>query len=341
MADSSGSQQGPQSGDGRSKEQAATGSRKQRTISNMFAKLKWALTPTKQNSGARGDLASGGAAATGETAKSPPRARQRLDFSRESGVARAKKPASYDAVETWLQLFPWLVILNHTKDRTEQARAHCSLCKKHNKSGQYTSADGAVVHDQHDLKRHHTTGTHKAAALREQGQRDWQQSFSNMKQRSAQRFLDIVPVMLVTVAWMIGNAAPMSQFAQQLLLFRALGFIDLEHKFNHSRYVLKALHALSEALMAVQLLQLKASPFFTLLFDLSSDVGNEEHMLVYVRSVTTSMLTVTHFLCCVRVLGKTGEQLAATVLQVHNLFNRRTGKYRLWERFAHKFGLKK
>jgi len=110
---------------------------------------------------------------------------------------------------------------------------------------------------------------------------------------------------------------PLCKFYQLLLLFKVLGYMNIEHKYNHNRYVLSALHALSEAFMVQLLVDIRRSPFFTLLFDLSSDVSTEEHMLVYVRYLhANTFVHATTYLCCVRVMGKTGEQLAATVMQV-------------------------
>lgn len=68
----------------------------------------------------------------------------------------------------------------------------------------------------------------------------------------------------------------------------------------------------------VQLLgDVTASCYFTMMFDLSSDISNEEHLLLYIRYFQPgSMLSVTRFLCCVRVVSKTGEVLAHTILTI-------------------------
>lgn len=116
---------------------------------------------------------------------------------------------------------------------------------------------------------------------------------------------------------MMGNNSAVCMPGEAWVLFKACGFMSVEKKYNHSRYVWAALHALSEALMSQLLIDVMKSPYFSLQFDLSSTVSCEEHLLCYVRYIDVQTMAVcVRFLCCVRVVGKTGAVIAETVTHI-------------------------
>lgn len=230
-------------------------------------------------------------------------------------------PVKEDTVNKWLSIFSWLFILNLGKRQDgEHPRGVCNLCKAAVKDRVikpvkgWTDPSGATLFDGNACLTHAMSNGHQRAVDHASNRQDQQRSWNNMASAAAKRVSELGIICVITAAWMLGNNIPIHKFAQLLLLYKAHGFVALDCKYNHSRYVWAAMRALSEAIMASMLAVVVSSPVFALLFDLSSDVGNEEHMLVYIRCVNTvTLMPVTMFLCCVRVMGKRGVDMAQTV----------------------------
>lgn len=231
-----------------------------------------------------------------------------------AGKKKEKVPVKEDTVNKWLSIFSWLFILNLGKRQDgEHPRGVCNLCKAAVKDRVikpvkgWTDPSGATLFDGNACLTHAMSNGHQRAVDHASNRQDQQRSWNSMASAAAKRVSELGIICVITAAWMLGNNIPIHKFAQLLLLYKAHGFVALDRKYNHSRYVWAAMRALSEAIMASMLAVVVSSPVFALLFDLSSDVGNEEHMLVYIRCVNTvTLMPVTMFLCCVRVMGKRG-----------------------------------
>jgi hypothetical protein len=235
------------------------------------------------------------------------------------------QPVREATVNKWQEQFTDLVFLN-IGARTEQdphPRAYCKPCAAAAKAAgkqpaAWTSTTmGATVYDRSTITQHTKSNQHQNVTQAAADQQAARSVFDRLQSAAIKRIGDIITLMLITVVWMLGNNSPVCMLGEAWLLFRALGFISVDHKYNHSRYVWAALHAVSEALMSQLLIDVLKSPFFALMFDLSSTTANEEHMLVYVRYLDVNTLTVcVRFLCCVRVVGKTGALIAETVTRI-------------------------
>jgi hypothetical protein len=205
----------------------------------------------------------------------------------------------------YTQKYPWLKITNTDRDHEhEHAIGACVCCEVHNKKNAW--AQGAVVYDMKSLSQHARSKGHQEVVAAAEMKTSLEQAAATACDRSMRATAGLVPLFLTVVGWLMVVGRPLCSFHPVLVLLSVTGGAVLERKFNHSRYVWRALFSLSEAIMAVLLVQPVASPVFSLLFDLSSDVGSEEHMLLYIRCIDPHTLRVVcKYLCCVRVMGKT------------------------------------
>ena len=88
-------------------------------------------------------------------------------------------------------------------------------------------------------------------------------------------------------------------------------------KYTHRRYFNACLFATSQVILVALLEAIRASPAFSILCDGSTDVGLEDHMLIYVAYIEAGAFfpTVT-YLCTVKIQSGTGESLKDTVMKV-------------------------
>ena len=99
-----------------------------------------------------------------------------------------------------------------------------------------------------------------------------------------------------------------------------------DYSINYSpslhRYFNACLFAISQVLLLAQLEAIRASPAFSILCDGSTDVGLEDHMLIYIAYMQVGTFTPTvSYLTTVQIQSGTGESLSSTVLKVLDLFN--------------------
>jgi hypothetical protein len=102
-----------------------------------------------------------------------------------------------------------------------------------------------------------------------------------------------------------------------LVLFQCYNVVLSEHKLCHHRYTNRLLLALSELFFQLLVIDVRKSPFFGIIIDLSTDGANRENMLVYVTYWNThSMSPVVSYLCCVRLLGKTSGTIFEAIQKI-------------------------
>ncbi|KAJ9517126.1 hypothetical protein QJQ45_009024 [Haematococcus lacustris] len=128
---------------------------------------------------------------------------------------------------------------------------------------------------------------------------------------------------LFMVLW--GHSA--MSFAAHLQFATHSGAPAMPHDFSATRYFNAALYSISQTLLTQQLAAVRASPYFSLLADSSTDVGTEDHLLLYVRYLEpSSFIYHTSFLCAVKVVGATSEHITAVILRVIDTLSLDVGK---------------
>lgn len=96
----------------------------------------------------------------------------------------------------------------------------------------------------------------------------------------------LLPTLLLGALWLVMENMPGSKFPSLIQLLKCLKVIpesDIVPKFTHPRYFWSCLFALSEILLCSQLTAIRASPFFSIMMDSSTDVTSESHVLIYVQ----------------------------------------------------------
>jgi hypothetical protein len=129
---------------------------------------------------------------------------------------------------------------------------------------------------------------------------------------------------LYVALWCIVEAVAGVKFTSLLsLLSTCLGFDCIKHAYTHARYFWTALYSLSDCLFDCQLERVRASPYYSILVDSSTDVAQEDHLLVFVRYLydrvdpkSCSCATITEYLCCVQVKATDAEALSNVILGV-------------------------
>jgi hypothetical protein len=104
---------------------------------------------------------------------------------------------------------------------------------------------------------------------------------------------------------------------QMHLLFKVLDSKLTDSLLNSWKYVTRLTLALSEYFLQLTLAEVKKSPFFGLIIDLSSDRTSRENMLVYIIYFDTdSMCAHISYLCCVRLLEKEGKNVFESLKRI-------------------------
>jgi len=89
----------------------------------------------------------------------------------------------------------------------------------------------------------------------------------------------------------------------------------------------RGLFAISEGILGTQLDAIRASPFFSLLLDSSSDVGGEDHLLFYVQYLCPEDFVVkVEYLCAVRMITGSAPVIFSLIKKVINVLGLRTKK---------------
>ncbi|KAJ9514762.1 hypothetical protein QJQ45_028547 [Haematococcus lacustris] len=128
---------------------------------------------------------------------------------------------------------------------------------------------------------------------------------------------------LFMVLW--GHSA--MSFAAHLQFATHSGALAMPHDFSATHYFNAALYSISQTLLTQQLAAVRGTPYFSLLADSSTDVGIEDHLLLYVRYLEpSSFIYHTSFLCAVKVVGATSEHITAVILRVIDTLSLDVGK---------------
>lgn len=86
---------------------------------------------------------------------------------------------------------------------------------------------------------------------------------------------------------------------------------------THARYFWAAIYAISEALLAAQLIAICKSPYIAIMMDSSTDISKDEHVLVYVQYLDmSSFKVVTQYLCTTAVANKTAKAIYNQLLNI-------------------------
>lgn len=205
------------------------------------------------------------------------------------------------------QLFAWVEWSNYTS-APGNPKAYCKVCMAHNKNKSLFGTDGgegATVQDKNELSAHEKSASHThalAKALYGQGVvGSAEHSLNKMRSAAKAHVQGIIPILLSAALYLIMESIPGMKFASLLILFTSVGVKAIDHKYNHHRYFWSSMYALSEVLLAAQLVAVKSSPFFSILVDGSTDVSTEAHVLIYIRYLEPSTFEfTTGFLCAIQ-----------------------------------------
>ncbi|GIM17379.1 hypothetical protein Vretimale_19929 [Volvox reticuliferus] len=248
----------------------------------------------------------------------PKSADEVIDLAGDDEKARKKPkiPVSEHTQSKYAQAFPWFI---NTGRRTHAGHCigGCSVCKQHNPNGQAKAfiRCTAVVTDANDLKAHdgsvcHAQAVNRARAVAGQGPMDV--GLQRSVQKAAAAVSSIVQLLVLCVLWMVKEHVPMLKLPSMLAMMAVAGVAGVNHKYNHYRYFIMALRALSEVILAAQIQRALESPYFSIMSDSSTDVSGEDHILLYIRYMDmASFASVTEYLCAVRCTLKTAEGIVA------------------------------
>jgi hypothetical protein len=91
-------------------------------------------------------------------------------------------------------------------------------------------------------------------------------------------------------------------------------------QYNHQRYIARPILALSEYALRITVQNIKQSPYFVLMTDLSSDRANHENMIIFARYWDNQLCkATTTYLCCLHLIGKDGASIATAIRTVCNV----------------------
>lgn len=235
--------------------------------------------------------------------------------------------------ESWRLKFPWFRRVRGKPDGLnkggEHAVAACMTCREHheavnprvpfgNATNEYVQGT-AVVYDASDLTKHATKSKQHQAAVKWQTERargiEYHAKVAAERKRSS--VLLLAPLLLLAALFVIQEGLAQRKWPRMLALLLATGNTVLNHKYTAKRYFQRCLLSLSEMLLCAQLKAIRASPYFALMVDSSTDITGEDHILIYVRYIDIDKVAViTQYLCCVKVADKTAEAICHLLLKV-------------------------
>lgn len=105
---------------------------------------------------------------------------------------------------------------------------------------------------------------------------------------SRQRLSSFLRIAMSAAVFIAVCNLPISKWAQLLTYLAFIGSpqIAVAAKYTHRRYFWAFLQAISEVLLASQPVRVAASPFYSILLDIS----NEDHCLTYIRCANPAMI---------------------------------------------------
>lgn len=202
----------------------------------------------------------------------------------------------------------------------QHGKASCRVCTEYNQgSTGFATEAGATITTLNEVKRHHESAAHAAAVRKGMEKEDPTKNIRGGLQRTAQHVRAVVagavPVLFSVLLFVASNHLPIKLFVAQVALQHIIAPNSLPAgKYTHSRYFWGLLFALSEAVLQAQLQRVLASPFFGVLADSSTDISNENPVLLYVRYVDKATFKVfTEYLTTITVTDKTGAGIHAAI----------------------------
>ncbi|KAJ9529085.1 hypothetical protein QJQ45_007787 [Haematococcus lacustris] len=210
-------------------------------------------------------------------------------------------------------------------------QAHCSTCFEHKPNSSLfakASGGGGAVTCEAELAQHAKSKAHSEAIGMAQRAGGGAGSIKAAVKAATTTVVQgtyrrMVLAALFMVLW--GHSA--MSFAAHLQFATHSGAPAMQHDFSATRYFNAALYSISQTLLTQQLAAVRASPYFSLLADSSTDVGTEDHLLLYVRYLEpSSFIYHTSFLCAVKVVGATFEHITAVILRVIDTLSLDVGK---------------
>ena len=128
---------------------------------------------------------------------------------------------------------------------------------------------------------------------------------------------------LLRATLLIGVMGLANEMFPQLILFLAacdVAVTQTAGMSNHSRYFWGCLWTISESLLRAQVAHIKASPFFSVLMDSSSDTGKQDHVLIYVQYLQYlpqgGFKVMIQYLCTVQVATKCANLMHDVLITV-------------------------
>ncbi|KAJ9510572.1 hypothetical protein QJQ45_027441 [Haematococcus lacustris] len=221
-----------------------------------------------------------------------------------SSIRRGHKTAVTEAKQKELQAkYPWCRFSGGCNERGT-LQAHCSTCLEHKPNSSLfakASGGGGAVTCEAELAQHAKSKAHSEAI--------------GMAQRAGGGASSIKAAVKAATTTVVQGTP-------------ACGAPAMPHDFSAARYFNAALYSISRTLLTQQLAAVRASPYFSLLADSSTDVGTEDHLLLYVRYLEpSSFIYHTSFLCAVKVVGATSEHITAVILRVIDTLSLDVGKF--------------
>ncbi|KAJ9530154.1 hypothetical protein QJQ45_023442 [Haematococcus lacustris] len=261
-----------------------------------------------------------------------------------SSIRRGHKTAMTEAKQKELQAkYPWCRFSGGCNEKGTP-QAHCSTCLEHKPNSSLfakASGGGGAVTCEAELAQHAKSKAHSEAIGMAQRAGGGAGSIKAAVKAATTTVVQgtyrrMVLAALFMVLW--GHSA--MSFAAHLQFATHSGAPAMPHDFSATRYFNAALYSISQTLLTQQLAAVRASPYFSLLADSSTDVGTEDHLLLYVRYLEpSSFIYHTSFLCAVKVVGATSEQLDSAFKGVHSLFAKSPKWQGRWEAFAKPLGV--
>ncbi|KAJ9533485.1 hypothetical protein QJQ45_026526 [Haematococcus lacustris] len=248
-----------------------------------------------------------------------------------SSIRRGHKTAMTEAKQKDLQAkYPWCRFSGGCNEKGTP-QAHCSTCLEHKPNSSLfakASGGGGAVTCEAELAQHAKSKAHSEAIGMAQRAGGGAGSIKAAVKAATTTVVQgtyrrMVLAALFMVLW--GHSA--MSFAAHLQFATHSGAPAMPHDFSATRYFNAALYSISQTLLTQQLAAVRASPYFSLLADSSTDVGTEDHLLLYVRYLEpSSFIYHTSFLCAVKVVGATSEHITAVILRVIDTLSLDVGK---------------
>ncbi|KAJ9516199.1 hypothetical protein QJQ45_024625 [Haematococcus lacustris] len=248
-----------------------------------------------------------------------------------SSIRRGHKTAMTEAKQKELQAkYPWCRFSGGCNEKGTP-QAHCSTCLEHKPNSSLfakASGGGGAVTCEAELAQHAKSKAHSEAIGMAQRAGGGAGSIKAAVKAATTTVVQgtyrrMVLAALFMVLW--GHSA--MSFAAHLQFATHSGAPAMPHDFSATRYFNAALYSISQTLLTQQLAAVRASPYFSLLADSSTDVGTEDHLLLYVRYLEpSSFIYHTSFLCAVKVVGATSEHITAVILRVIDTLSLDVGK---------------